>query len=72
MVLEISSMATVANNVIANNTYDGILIANTDKVAIWNNTIVNNRRAIWITQDPRRITDLSISGHDSRVGRNPT
>ncbi len=67
IVLEISSTATVANNVIANNAHDGILVTGTDKVNIWNNTIVGNKRAaVALTQDSRRIEQLSVSGHDKR------
>ena len=66
IVLEISSTATVADNVINNNAWDGIVVQNTDKVNIWNNTIVGNRRAVYVTQDSRRITQLNVSGHDPR------
>lgn len=67
LILEISSTATVADNVIANNAYDGIMIQNTDKVNVWNNTLVGNgRNPILICQDTRRITNLSLSGHDNR------
>ncbi|GAA1845619.1 right-handed parallel beta-helix repeat-containing protein [Microlunatus capsulatus] len=66
VVLEISSTGTVVDNVIADNASDGVMVANTDKVAIWNNTIVGNRRAIAFTQDSRRIEQLSVSGHDLR------
>ncbi|SDR74441.1 parallel beta-helix repeat (two copies) [Friedmanniella luteola] len=66
IVLEISSTGTVVDNVIADNAADGVLVANTDKVSIWNNTIVRNRRAIAFTQDSRRIEQLQVSGHDAR------
>ncbi len=67
IVLEISSTATVAGNVVANNAFDGIAVQNTDKVNIWNNTFVGNKRAaIALTQDSRRIEQLSVSGHDKR------
>jgi parallel beta-helix repeat protein len=67
IVLEISSQATVADNVIADNAYDGLMIADTDHVDIWNNTIVGNARAaVALTQDTRRIEQLSVSGHDPR------
>ena len=67
LVLEISSVATVAGNVIANTANEGIFITNTDKVAIWNNTFAGSARSpILISQDTRRITNLSISGHDNR------
>lgn len=66
IVLEISSVATVADNIVAGNAMDGVLVADTDKVQIWNNTIVGNRRAVAFTQDTRRIENLKISGHDPR------
>ncbi len=67
MVLEISSKATVAGNIIANNAYDGLAVQNSDRVSIWNNTFVGNKRAaVALTQDYRRVEDLSLSGHDTR------
>ena len=66
VVLEISSTASVTDNIIAGNASDGILVANTDKVSIWNNTIVDNRRAIQFAQDSRRIEQLNVAGHDDR------
>jgi nitrous oxidase accessory protein NosD len=66
IVLEISSTGTIVDNVIADHASDGVMIANTDKVSIWNNTIVRNRRAIAFTQDKRRIEQLEVSGHDAR------
>jgi parallel beta-helix repeat protein len=67
VVLEISSTATVANNVISGNARDGLYIVNTDKVNIWNNTLTGNGYAgLAVTQDTRRIEQLSIPGHDRR------
>lgn len=67
IVLEISSTAVVADNVIAGNAFDGMIIANTDRVSAWNNTFVGNgRAAIAVTQDKRRIQQLSVAGHDKR------
>ncbi len=67
IVLEISSQASVAGNVISDNGYDGLMVADTDHVDIWNNTIVRNgRSAVSLTQDTRRIEQLSVSGHDPR------
>lgn len=67
VVLEISSTGTIADNVIANNAFDGMVVSDTDKMNIWNNTIVGNKRAaIRIVQDTRRIEQLNVSGHDKR------
>ncbi len=67
IVLEISSTATVVNNVVANNAKNGIIISDTDKVSVWNNTLVNNGETpLALVQDTRRITDLSVYGHDNR------
>ena len=67
MVFEISSTATVAGNVISATANEGVFITNTDKVSLWNNTIVGSAKSpILVSQDTRRITDLSVSGHDSR------
>ncbi len=63
---EISSTATIADNVVARNDY-GIWVANSDSVNIWNNTVADNtERGIAVTEDNRRITQLSVSGHDKR------
>ncbi|WP_344019261.1 right-handed parallel beta-helix repeat-containing protein [Microlunatus capsulatus] len=67
VVLEISSKAVVAGNVIAGNAHDGLMISNTNNVSVWNNTLVGNGRSgLAIAQDKRRITQLSVSGHDPR------
>lgn len=67
VVLELSSKAVVAGNVIAGNAHDGIFITNTNDVRVWNNTLVSNARSgLAIAQDKRRITQLSVSGHDPR------
>ncbi|SDR75785.1 parallel beta-helix repeat (two copies) [Friedmanniella luteola] len=67
IVLEISSKAVIAGNVVAGNAHDGIMISNTNNVSVWNNTLVNNGRSgLAIAQDKRRITQLSVSGHDRR------
>lgn len=67
LVIEISSLATVADNVVTGMAKDGIVVGNSDRVSIWNNTSVNNGEAgILVVQNPRRITQLSVSGHDKR------
>ena len=67
IILEISSKALVANNVVAGNAFDGLCVSDTDNVQVWNNTLVGNgKAAVSLVQDSRRITQLSVSGHDRR------
>jgi hypothetical protein len=67
IVLEISSTAYVADNVITDHADSGIVVAGTDKVHIWNNTILDNgRAAVSLLQDKRRATDMTVYGHDPR------
>ncbi|WP_349899818.1 right-handed parallel beta-helix repeat-containing protein [Parafrigoribacterium soli] len=66
LVLELSATATVANNVIARNSLDGILISDTGQVQVWNNTLSGNSRSVNITQGDRRASNLSTPGHDAR------
>lgn len=68
--LEISARGTVANNIISDNGGDGIKINNTSTVAIFNNTVVRNGRALDIVQDARRPGNTSY-GQDSRFPRDP-
>jgi trimeric autotransporter adhesin len=73
IVLEISSVATVADNVISGNAFDGMIVANTDRVNIWNNTIVRNGRGtVSITQDSRRgpSADMSWVVRNISLGNN--
>lgn len=66
LVLELSATGTVANNLIAGNKEDGILITDTGQIKIWNNTITDNAKSINIVQDGRRASNLAAAGHDSR------
>jgi trimeric autotransporter adhesin len=64
--LEISARALVADNVFLGNARDGLKVNNTSDVQLWNNTFVDNGRAIDLVQDDRRAADLSEPGHDPR------
>ena len=66
VICEISSSALIANNVATNNGMSGIRITNSDNVAIWNNTVRHNRRALDMAKDNRDGSDPSIPGHDTR------
>ncbi|KQZ90339.1 hypothetical protein ASD62_14630 [Phycicoccus sp. Root563] len=63
--LEISSLAAVVDNLISNNTGNGIKVNNTSNVRIWNNTVVGNSRQLNIVQDSRLASNTSW-GHDPR------
>ncbi len=63
--LEISAHGWIADDIIADNGGDGVKVNNTSSVAIWNNTIVRNGRALNLVQDPRRPSNTSY-GDDYR------
>lgn len=63
--LEISARGWIADDIIAGNGGDGVKVNNTSTVAIWNNTIVRNGRALNLVQDPRRPFNTSY-GQDKR------
>ncbi|RUR03477.1 right-handed parallel beta-helix repeat-containing protein [Labedella endophytica] len=65
--LELSAKLVVADNRIHDNARLGLSIQNTGDVQVWNNSIVDNGGApVTIVQDPRRQTNASDAGHDSR------
>jgi parallel beta-helix repeat protein len=66
IITEISDTGTVADNVVTDNLDDGLRIADTGNVQVWNNTFARNKRDITITQDSRAQTDLGVAGHDPR------
>jgi trimeric autotransporter adhesin len=66
LIFEISAVVTIANNLITDSAKNGIGIANTSDVRIWNNTIVRSKRAINVTQDKRLQTQTKTPGHDPR------
>ena len=63
--LEISALATVADNLITQNQKDGVEVNNTSDVQIINNTIIANGRSLNIVQDSRTPTNTSY-GQDTR------
>lgn len=54
IMLELSSKAVVANNVVLRSGYDALAVRNTNNVAIWNNTLSADMRALHVSQDWRR------------------
>ena len=66
LVIELSSLFTLANNVVADNTIAGVLISDSNQATVWNNTVTGNNRDINIVQGTRRASDLSTAGHDPR------
>ena len=66
LVVELSSLFTLANNVVANNGIAGILISDSNQATVWNNTVTGNNRDVNIVQGDRRASNLSIPGHDPR------
>lgn len=51
--LEISSKGTIAGNLLRNNADEQIVIQNTDRINVWNNTIFGSSHAVVIGQDGR-------------------
>jgi parallel beta-helix repeat protein len=66
LVIELSAAFTVADNVVANNGIAGVLIGDSNRVNVWNNTVTGNNRDINIVQGDRRASNLSTPGHDPR------
>ena len=66
LVIEISAAFIVANNVVAKKGIAGILIGDSNKVDVWNNTVTGNNRDLNIVQGDRRASNLSTPGHDPR------
>jgi parallel beta-helix repeat protein len=66
IITEISDTGTVADNVVTDNHDDGLRVADTGNLQVWNNTFARNKRDISITQDSRTQTDLGVAGHDPR------
>jgi trimeric autotransporter adhesin len=67
IVLEISSTATIADNVVSRNAMDGLKVNDVSNVQVWNNTFADNvKRNLDITQDARRGNNASDAGHDPR------
>ena len=64
--LEISSTATLVDNVASRNTSAGIKLNNISSAKVWNNTLSDNARNLDITQDSRRGNNPSDAGHDPR------
>ena len=64
--LEISAKAIVGDSLIMGNKLEGLKINNTPNVKVWNNTIVNNARPVWLAQDLRRNTNRSDPAVDPR------
>ena len=67
IVIEISSNANIADNVVSKNTMDGLKLNDVSNVQVWNNTLTDNvNRNLDITQDARRGNNASDAGHDPR------
>jgi parallel beta-helix repeat protein len=63
---EISKGAIIASNVVTGNSA-GIMVANSHDARLWNNTVVNNDKALYIKEDPRNTSDAS-GGYRATVG----
>jgi len=67
IVIEISATATIADNVVSRNAFDGLKLNDVSNVQVWNNTLADNtNRNLDITQDARRGNNASDAGHDPR------
>jgi parallel beta-helix repeat protein len=66
MSLEISDTSVIAGNLVTGDGGYGLKINDSGNVQIWNNTIQAARHDIWLVQDTRRASNLSVPGHDPR------
>ncbi len=67
IVLEISSTATIADDVVSRNGADGLKLNDVSNAQVWNNTLTDNaNRNLEITQDARRGNNAGDAGHDPR------
>lgn len=66
LMFELSEKVVAANNYIANNAQAGIKLYSTGVGEIWNNTLIDNKRNIDLTQDTRVASNTSAAGHDPR------
>ena len=64
--IELSAAAVVVDNLIGENSRDGLKINNTDGVRVWNNTFTGGARTVWIVQDPRAPGTPGAAGRDPR------
>lgn len=64
---EISDVATIAYNLAYGNSYAGIMVANSNRAAIWNNTIVRNGTNLVLKNSHRKNDDK----HQRTVGGTP-
>jgi parallel beta-helix repeat protein len=63
---EISSTGILVDNLVENNGGNGFKINDSNRVQLWNNTLIGNAPNIEVVQDSRRGSNLSIPGHDPR------
>jgi hypothetical protein len=66
LMFELSEKAVVANNFIARNAQAGVKFYSSGGGQIWNNTIIENKRNIDLTQDTRVASNVNAAGHDPR------
>lgn len=52
--VEVSAVLRFADNIVAGNAEDGLMVNNSSHARIWNNTFVGNRRNMVLAQDDRR------------------
>lgn len=64
--LEISAKGVVADNYITGTYGDAISLRNTSQIDVWNNTMRSRGRALDISQDYRKASNLAEAGHDTR------
>jgi hypothetical protein len=64
--IEISGTLVASNNLVVGNGSSGLKLNNISNAQVWNNTLINNKRNLDITQDARRQTNAGDAGHDPR------
>jgi len=69
--LELSSKAVVAGNLITNNADEQIAIRQTDRVQVWNNTIIGTAKAIEMSKDSRNQANSAFNKDPRRPFPDP-
>ncbi len=70
LVVELSSKSLVSNNVVIDNGATGLVVMNTDRVDLWNNSIGGSRIALMFQQDSRTYGPTA-TGRDPRYPNDP-
>jgi hypothetical protein len=63
---ELSAFGLIASNIAVDNDENGVYVLESNDVQVWNNTLLRNKRDIFVLEGSRTNQDLSYPGHDNR------